>query len=589
MKDEIKNALRLARAFGGYAYSGNNIASGMDSGGPMPPTPNPMGMMQGQPMNNQPGNPMNSFGQQTQNGIDGDPIRDMGYTSPPPFATLDNNLPPPQPVQAPVPSSYNPLMSNTPPAPMADGGAVEEALEKTQGEHAIPFHQEIARSGYEDGGHVSDAEIQELLDFPLHHYAEGGEVEGEVSAAPDDISTENFLHKELEGSAPQYDPEGGLNTAREGARFAAGLTTPGAIADAAGYLGGPSVLENIGQGNYGTAALQAAGTIPFVGPLAKMGAGAHLAMSMVPKSRAVEDALSLANRTIPDKERMMLTHSLDAEKFPKVVELGGHPNPSLGISKPLTNFEVGKFGDTHFVAPENMLDFNRDMVFNRDAWTPTFPEIKNGKFVNRKGKTKAANLKNISEHMSSDYIDDILGAEGFDNNFDAFNSLADTFYDKEHMLRNRNRLVSPKEYDKAYNPVRNKLEKITDNLADYDESFGYDIPYAFKNRDFSVFKDQGAPRSLINRAQKIIDQIENLPAKYFEAKIQRPVLIKDWVGAAVPVAEERAIGPVLKKANVPYETYSHSRDDVAKLLMERFKQHSFEKGGKVKNKTRKGH
>ena len=49
----------------------------------------------------------------------------------------------------------------------AEGGAVEEALEKTHGPHAIPLHQTIARSGYAEGGHISDAEIQELLDFPL--------------------------------------------------------------------------------------------------------------------------------------------------------------------------------------------------------------------------------------------------------------------------------------------------------------------------------------------------------------------------------------------------------------------------------------
>ena len=59
----------------------------------------------------------------------------------------------------------------------AEGGAVEEALEKTHGEHAISLHQAIARSGYAEGGHVSDAEIQELLDFPLGNYAEGGWIE----------------------------------------------------------------------------------------------------------------------------------------------------------------------------------------------------------------------------------------------------------------------------------------------------------------------------------------------------------------------------------------------------------------------------
>ena len=70
----------------------------------------------------------------------------------------------------------------------AEGGAVEEALEKTHGEHAIPLHQAIARSGYRDGGPISDAEIQELLDFPLgrHGYATDGAVEGDVEFAPDD-------------------------------------------------------------------------------------------------------------------------------------------------------------------------------------------------------------------------------------------------------------------------------------------------------------------------------------------------------------------------------------------------------------------
>jgi hypothetical protein len=159
MSDEIKNALRLARAFGGDAYAANNVAYGMRRGGEVSRRGYqvggmPIGQMPDQTMNNQFGNPMNSFGQQTQNGVNGDPIRDMGYASPPPFATLDNTLPPPQPVQAPVPSSYNPLVSNTPPAPMADGG-VAKALRLTRGLHAIPLHQAIARHGYATDGEVT--------------------------------------------------------------------------------------------------------------------------------------------------------------------------------------------------------------------------------------------------------------------------------------------------------------------------------------------------------------------------------------------------------------------------------------------------
>jgi hypothetical protein len=129
--------------------------------------------------------------------------------------------------------------------------------------------------------------VQKALRLALRARAADGGV-------PDEDSQEEFLRRELEGSAPQYDPEGGWRTAKEAGREIANLTTPGAIADAAGYLGGPSALENWKQGNKGTAALQVAGALPVVGPLAKGAGAAHLAMSMVPKSRAVEDALRVA-------------------------------------------------------------------------------------------------------------------------------------------------------------------------------------------------------------------------------------------------------------------------------------------------------
>lgn len=47
-----------------------------------------------------------------------------------------------------------------------------------------------------------------------------------------------------------------------------GMTNVGGLQDAAGYSGGPSIRENVDQGNYGSAALQAAGTLPVVGGLA---------------------------------------------------------------------------------------------------------------------------------------------------------------------------------------------------------------------------------------------------------------------------------------------------------------------------------
>jgi len=85
-------------------------------------------------------------------------------------------------------------------------------------------------------------------------YASGG--------VPDDDSQEAFLQEQLQGSAPQYEP-----AAENLVQSATTMTTPGAIADAAGYMGGPSALQNLKDQNYLDAALQLAAVVPGVGPL----------------------------------------------------------------------------------------------------------------------------------------------------------------------------------------------------------------------------------------------------------------------------------------------------------------------------------
>jgi hypothetical protein len=90
-----------------------------------------------------------------------------------------------------------------------------------------------------------------------------------------------------------YDPQGGWNTAKQAGSLLASMTTPGAVADAAGYLGGPSVRENVGAGNYGDAALQALGLIPGAGLLGKAAVGAKMAIvpALAAKGLKVEKAL----------------------------------------------------------------------------------------------------------------------------------------------------------------------------------------------------------------------------------------------------------------------------------------------------------
>ena len=91
---------------------------------------------------------------------------------------------------------------------------------------------------------------------------------------------------------PQYNAQGGWDTAANFGRMAAGMTTPGAVADAAGLVGGPSIRQNVSGGNYLDALLQGVGVIPGVGMLAKAGAGAKMAMAIPAAAKVAERGLS---------------------------------------------------------------------------------------------------------------------------------------------------------------------------------------------------------------------------------------------------------------------------------------------------------
>lgn len=109
-----------------------------------------------------------------------------------------------------------------------------------------------------------------------------------------------LLDDQEDPQLPQYDPEGGWNTAKGIFNTAASMTTPGAMAEAAGLLNSPSIKENVGAGNYGDAALQALGMIPGVGLLGKAGLGAKLAMAAAPaakvsKARKLTEAAKAAD------------------------------------------------------------------------------------------------------------------------------------------------------------------------------------------------------------------------------------------------------------------------------------------------------
>lgn len=148
-----------------------------------------------------------------------------------------------------------------------------------------------------------------------HKYADAGVVD-DVS---DEASQEEFLRRELEGSAPQYDPEAGLLTGKKAALMAAGFAPGSGLASAAGKFptaeGGfePSVKEDIKAGHYGSAALKAlgaAGDVAYAAPVVGTVAGAalkaplafKLASAMAPAAKVAREAATVARETAPAVE-----------------------------------------------------------------------------------------------------------------------------------------------------------------------------------------------------------------------------------------------------------------------------------------------
>lgn len=124
-----------------------------------------------------------------------------------------------------------------------------------------------------------------------------------------------FVQSQLhsgEPQLPQSDFMGGVRTGVRAGQTAAGFMPGGGIADAAGYLGGPSIRQNIGDGNYGLASLQALGigadalqaSAPFtaglgglLGTAVKGSLIPKMAMAMVPAAKAGQRAAKNVKKT----------------------------------------------------------------------------------------------------------------------------------------------------------------------------------------------------------------------------------------------------------------------------------------------------
>jgi hypothetical protein len=237
-----------------------------------------------------------------------------------------------------------------------------------------------------------------IMSVAKDRMADGGIVDEALRLTSDDTETKpdyekssDFVRGQLNTGEPQvrqYNPEGGLETAKEAGRFMAGMTTPGAIADAAGYLGGPSALENYRAGNKGEAALQVAGAVPVLGPLAKAGMGAHLAMSLAPKARiadeSVRDALKLAAQKLGSETSREGYQDLINQIHPvRPYESVPIPATTEEMLNALHTNKKEKVGLGSSIAEGHPVGLRLDIpaYTEHDTWVPTIHDTKNNNKV----------------------------------------------------------------------------------------------------------------------------------------------------------------------------------------------------------------
>lgn len=124
---------------------------------------------------------------------------------------------------------------------------------------------------------------------------------------------------------------------------------------------------------------------------------------------------------------LMAIHNLNENKLKGIMELGGFPVPSIAITK-TENTGSNQFGDITVLFDKNTIDPSNRLneVYDRDAWTPTFPsveyEIDNSKLKTISKKLGLSNIPNDSivndatlRYFYEENIGDRINSYGLEN------------------------------------------------------------------------------------------------------------------------------------------------------------------------------
>lgn len=177
-------------------------------------------------------------------------------------------------------------------------------------------------------------------------------------------------------------------------------------------------------------------------------------------------ALQVGDETVQvdveETKNLVALHNLSEEKLLKVLQLGGFPMPSIAITK--VDLPHNDYGNITVVFGKDTISptDRRNKVYQRDAWTPTMPQVDvkfDTKEIESLEKTMRESVKGVKEYSSD----------------------IERFFDNYHNY-NGDYYVSESEFDSER--VAYKAKQYAGVMAAYLSEKGITIEPVYKERKF---------------------------------------------------------------------------------------------------------
>ena len=183
------------------------------------------------------------------------------------------------------------------------------------------------------------------------------------------------------------------------------------------------------------------------------------------------------------KGDLVALHNLDERKLMKVLELGGFPMPSIAITR--VNLGHDQYGDITVVFGRDTIDPQRDsrnVVYDRDAWTPTTPIV--------------------DVKLSNQGVDDLIAKlQEKAGEQPAYKNSIERFFDGKYRDNNGDYIVS--DYDYTKEAFGDRALQNSGIMAAYLNEKGIEVEPVYVERGFTL----GWESYTRDEAARLFDQV----------------------------------------------------------------------------------